>query len=175
MKQWLIMLITSTLILVGVAGVQAQEDTADTFLCENADDRSGGAMVVTGGLSNIFDANRGVTGNTYCRILVLNSEVRTQVAEVGNLEAVQRGILQAVDVFGMFPEGETWNEFRTSVVVCLRGQGDIQFLDAFDSTRTIRTLFSFEDAARAGMVCAEARNAGTVILTPAGPDMGVPA
>jgi uncharacterized protein YgiM (DUF1202 family) len=175
MKQWLLMLTVLVLSLAGMVSVQAQDETADTFLCENADDRSGGSIVVTGGLDNIYDPSRNLTGNTYCRILVLNNQVRTQIAEVGNLEAVERGILQAVDVVGMFPEGETWNSFRASVRVCLRGEGDIQFLDAFDSTRTIRTLFAFPDAALPGLVCAEARNAGTVLLTPHGADMGASA
>src|SRR5687768_2115502 len=133
MKQWLLLLTAFVMTLTATVVVQAQDETADTFLCENADDRSGGAIVVTGGLNNIYDPSRNLTGNTYCRILVLNTQVRTQIAEVGNLDAVERGVLQAVDVVGMFPEGETSNTFRTSVIVCLRGSGDIQFLDALDS------------------------------------------
>jgi SH3-like domain-containing protein len=79
-----------------------------------------------------------------------------------------------VDVVGMFPRGETWNTFRTPIRVCLRGGGDVQFLDAVDSTRTIRTLSPTVDAPE-GYVCANVTGAGTVLLTPSGPALGVSA
>lgn len=168
MKKWLMISMTCVLALAGVLGVQAQDNTSDTFLCENADDRSGGSIVVTGGLDNIFDASRELTGSTFCHIVVQDSQVKTQLAEIGNMELIQRGIIQAVDVVGMFPQGETWRQFRTPVRVCLRGEGDIQFLDSSGLTRSLRTLSTVVDDGMEGFDCADISNAGMVILTPAG-------
>lgn len=176
MKKYLLILMTCTMMLAGVMSVQAQDgETSDTFLCENTDDRSGGAISVTGGFDNIYDASRNLTGSSFCRLLVVDSQVRTQIAEVGNQEAISRGVFQAVDIVGMFPEGETWRDFRTAVRVCLRGEGEIQFLNASDSTRTIRTIPALENDGRDGYVCADISTAGTVLLTPPGPDFGVAA
>ena len=170
MQKWLLILMTCVLALAGVLGVQAQDDdeVADTFLCENVDDRSGGSIVVTGGLDNIYDESRGLTGNTFCHIVILDSQVQTQIAEIGNLELIQRGIYQAVDVVGMFPQGETWRHFRTPVRVCLRGEGDVQFLDSVDASRSLRTLSTVSDDGMDGFDCVDISIAGTVILTPEG-------
>lgn len=167
MKKWLMILTTGVLALAGVLAVQAQE-TADTFLCENADDRSGGAIVVTGGFDNVYDASRNLTGSSFCRIVVQDSQVKTQLAEIGNMELIQRGIYQAVDVVGMFPQGETWRHFRTPLRVCLKGEGDIQFLDSVDATRSLRTLSTVADDGMDGYDCVDINTAGTVILTPEG-------
>jgi SH3-like domain-containing protein len=171
MKKWFLILITCTAMLAGVMSVHAQ-NASDTFLCDNTDDLTGGSIQVTGGFDNVYDASRNLTGSTFCRVLVLDSQVRTQIAEVGNQEAISRGVFQAVDVVGMFPEGETVNTFRTAVRVCLRGDGDIQFLDATDSTRTIRTVPEVENDGLDGFICADISGAGTVLLTPAGPALG---
>ena len=139
MKKWLLISMMCALAFAGVIGVQAQDPAAGAAaLCENVDDRTGGSIVVTGGLDNIFDEVRSLTGSTYCRVVVYDSQVQTTLAEIGNLEVIQRGVIQAVDLVGMLPEGETWNSFRTPARVCLRGDGDIHYINEQDAARAVR-------------------------------------
>ena len=172
MKQWLLVMATCALLLAGVVGVQAQDNTSDTFLCENIDGITGGAIVVTGGLDNIFDAARSLTGSTYCRLIVRDSQVVTQLAEIGNIEVVSRGVIQATNLIGLLPAGETWNSFRTPVRVCMRGIGEIQFLQSDDLNNSARTLQSVAVEGRDGYTCADVNGAGVVALTPEGANFG---
>ncbi len=168
MKRLFLLLTAVLLAVVGVGAASAQ-DVNVAFLCEDANTNSGGAITVTGSIDNIFDVNRGLTGNTYCRIIVKDSAVITQIAEVGDLAVVNRGVIQAVDIFGMFPEGETWNDLRTPVRVCLRGTGDVLFLDADTSRRNLSRLNEADSPS--GYSCASLVRSGTVVLVPPGPPL----
>lgn len=184
-KRWLFAL-TACLLALLTAGMVSAQNTTSPFSCEEAATQSQNAIVISGSINNVFDASRTLTGNTYCRILVRDRTVITSLAEIGNQEAIQRDVIQAVDLVGMLPAGEIWNEFRTPVHVCLRGEGDVLFLAASDdlgrqltrlsaATQTQATAEATETPGAtttpAGYSCADVSRAGTVLLTPPGPPL----
>ena len=67
------------------------------------------------------------------------------------------GFLDAIDVWGWVNQG---------VEVCFPQAGDIVFLDASTSPRTVRTIpFTYSD----GFTCVNVATAGTVVLVSSGP------
>ena len=86
--------------------------------------------------------NGDVGGTLYCRVINAHGEYVTGPEEVGNLDLINRGVLQAVDLFvldndgvsltGGFPGG--------TVQVCLGGRGSLFFLDVRGSLRPLRAL-----------------------------------
>lgn len=185
-QRWLFVLALCALTFAGATGVMAQNTTQ--FICEEAANVTQNALIITGSINNIFDETRNLTGNVYCRMIVQDRNVITSLAEIGNQEAIERDVIHAVDLVGMFPEGETWRQFRTPVRVCLRGEGDVLFLGADDLSRTLTRLTAVSQpsspnaeatespeatATSVGTVidgysCADVPRAGIVMLTPPG-------
>ena len=113
-------------------------------------------------------------GNVFCRVLIENGAARNadSLAQIGVEAILQRGILQAVDVFGLLTNGVPEAHFAGGVHVCLQGSGTLVYLDATTSPRTISALpVSLEN----GYVCATLPNAGTLVLVPGTPAVVAPA
>jgi hypothetical protein len=143
---------------------------AEVFLCDNLLAQSGGAMLASGAIDNVRRDN--IRGNTYCHIITKERETITKDAEIGNLFVLNLGVIQAVDLNGMLPDGSSVVPFETPVYLCLRGQGEVLFLNAATSSRTVERLAVTVDGEYS---CVNVPNAGTVVLVsqPSGlPDPG---
>ena len=73
-------------------------------------------------------------------------------AGVGNAEVIERGFINAVDI---------WSYVNGGIEVCFRNAGSLVFLDAHYAPRMLMDLPSFQ---RDGMTCGAIDGAGTVVL-----------
>ncbi|MBE2184865.1 MAG: SH3 domain-containing protein, partial [Anaerolineae bacterium] len=135
---------------------------AETFLCGNLRQQTNGAMTGSGDIGNV--ALNGVYGNTYCSVLVLNGEYRRNPAEIGNASMVGQGVVQALDVYGLLPDGVSVVPFQTPAQICFAGSGSVYFLSSFGSNPTPIQLPQLTSSS-AGYTCVGVPNAGKVVLT----------
>jgi hypothetical protein len=89
-------------------------------------------------------------------------------AEIGKPEVLERGVIQAVDVFALLHDGSPTAVFNHPVTVCLRGSGALLYLDATVAPRTVAELPVF---AQPGYTCGFVPNAGTVVLVDGSPTL----
>jgi len=128
--------------------------------------------LIGGGTDSIvrasIPANTITNGDVFCRVLYKNSAALTRAEEIGNQSIIQRGVIQAVDVFGLLNTGTPVVVFSHPVQVCLQGSGTLLFLDAAQSPRTVSSPAA---SSQGGYTCASIPNAGTVVLVngPAAP------
>ncbi|MBN2304870.1 MAG: DUF11 domain-containing protein, partial [Anaerolineae bacterium] len=101
-------------------------------------------------------------GGVYCRVLAEDGLYvnGNQAASVGNMDVLNMGVIQAVDVFGMAGEYAVPN-FSSSITVCLEGYGGFIYLDARTYPRAVTRLPTW---ASGNYTCATVLNAGTVVL-----------
>jgi hypothetical protein len=92
-------------------------------------------------------------GAVYCRQLTDNNAIGVQ-------SVLDRGVILAFDVFAL-DGSRAVTRFNARVGICLRGSGQIVFLDATLSPRTPADLPTSSDG---GFSCAGIPNAGTVVL-----------
>ena len=97
----------------------------------------------------------GYNGNTQCQMV--------GAAGVGRADLIQRGVIDAVDI---------WNFKTHDVQVCFRNKGGLVFLDAAYAPRMLVELDAFE---RDGMTCGLINRAGTVALLASDEPGGAPA
>lgn len=133
--------------------------TSVSSLCARMTSSSDGAVTLSGGVQNV--TLNGVVGNTYCRLIAVDSQYITSAAEIGVPSVINLGVVDAVDVFGQLPAGETVVPFVSPVTVCLRGSGDVLFLNAADVGRAAQRLASTVSGA---YTCVSVPNSGTVVL-----------
>jgi hypothetical protein len=99
-------------------------------------------------------------GGVFCRVLAENNAlVSGGAAQIGVPAVLNRGVIQAVDVF-VQGEGAT-TTFVQPAQVCLQGEGAFVFLSAAQSPRMPQDLPASEQN---GYTCASIPNAGTVVL-----------
>jgi hypothetical protein len=96
----------------------------------------------------------------FCRVLVQNTVFTGTGAEIGSQAVIDRGIVQAVDVFAI-QNGTGTPTLSAPVSVCLLGAGRLIYLDATTSPRTPVDLAASFDGA---YTCGSISNAGTVAL-----------
>ena len=89
------------------------------------------------------------------RVLAIDGQFVADPAQIGSAEVLSHPILAAVDVFS--PNGGS----ARNTEVCLRGHGDILFLDATTSPRRLMHLYS---AAENDTTCTVLPANGTVVL-----------
>ena len=77
---------------------------------------------------------------------------------IGSQEVIERGFIDAIDVFGYVEQGAT---------VCFPQLGALLFLDASRSPRTVEEIPSY--ATDDGMTCVDLTRQGTVVLVPGTP------
>ena len=111
--------------------------------------------------ANVPDAIR---HTVRCRPIVANGnytnspeETPMSSANIGNLEVLQMGVLQAVDVFS--PEGLV---DLSGVTVCLRGSGTL--LHLYGAPRTPHAIPTYPVAAFPGFTCGSIPQTGTLVL-----------
>ncbi len=102
-------------------------------------------------------------GSVFCRVIAENGTFVQNPAEIGNMDVLNQGVIQAVDVFGLTHDGVSVAGFNSSVKVCLQGSGRFFFLDA---TTQPRALSQLPTTPENGYTCAFIPNAGTVALAP---------
>ena len=102
-------------------------------------------------------------GSVFCRVLAQNGTFVQNPAEIGNMDVLNQGVIQAVDVFGMSHTGVSVTGFNSSVKTCLQGNGRFFYLDA---TTQPRALSQLPTTAQDGYTCAFIPSAGTVVLVP---------
>lgn len=131
------------------------------FLCDNLEKQSNGAMTAFGGTGNVRVGT--ITGSVFCRIIVQDDQVITSLAEIGIQSVIDLGVVQAVDLFGLLPDGSPVVPFVAPMRVCLRGTGDAIYLTAATSARTPVYLPVLSDSP-ANYACANIPESGTVVL-----------
>ncbi|MBL8132356.1 MAG: hypothetical protein JNL42_10910, partial [Anaerolineae bacterium] len=106
----------------------------EVFLCDNLADQSDEAMIAFGGIGNVV--RDGVYGNVFCRIIVKDAQIITTLSEIGVESVIQAGVIQAVDMFGLLPDGSPVVPFISPMTICMRGVGSAIFLSAANAART---------------------------------------
>ncbi len=101
-------------------------------------------------------------GGVFCRIIAKNGVFVRSSNEIGLQSVLDRGVIQAVDVFGLLANGQSVVAFNTPVQICLPGSGTFLFIDASKSPRSAIQLPTTKIT---DYTCANIPNAGTVVLT----------
>ncbi|HYO87637.1 MAG TPA: hypothetical protein VER79_03260 [Candidatus Limnocylindrales bacterium] len=99
--------------------------------------------------------------NQFCRILVENREYKQDGAEVGDINLINAGIHQAVDIFAFAAGGERITIFDRPLTVCLQGTGQFWYRDATGQPRTSALLPGMQTG---DYTCATVNHAGTAVL-----------
>ncbi len=113
-----------------------------------------------GGTNPIVRAN--ANPYQFCRILVENSQYVQIGAEIGDVNLINLGVIQAVDIFEFTSGGQQVIHFSQPLTVCLQGVGFMYYRDATGQPRTTALLSSWQEG---NYTCATISNAGTVVLT----------
>jgi uncharacterized repeat protein (TIGR01451 family) len=134
---------------------------ADFFLCANLNAQTDGALMGMGGMGSVV--MNGQTGNAYCHQIALSGEFRTSPAEIGVQSIIDLGVIHAVDVVGMLPDGKTASTFDSPVRICMRGSAGSEalFLDASTSARSVARL---TPTVQGDYLCVDLTRAGTLVL-----------
>ncbi len=120
-------------------------------------------MLLSGG-SFLTEVTPGtVAGDVFCRIINRDGEYLTNPGEIGDINLIQRGVLQAIDVFGLSDGGQAIISFNAPVKVCLRGSGELAFMTAATQPRQLQGVAAFSEGT---WTCTTLANAGTLILLP---------
>ena len=92
-----------------------------------ASDRSGATTAIVR-----YDIPYGTvsSGGIYCRPLVQNGTYLVSSGQIGDQQAINLGINQAVDVYAILFGGGTVTSFNNPFKICLLGGGYMYFLDA---------------------------------------------
>jgi hypothetical protein len=80
---------------------------------------------------------------------------------IGDQSVIERGVLQAYDVFGMTVEASAAKTFSHAITICLEGRGAMLFLPAFGSPRPVLTPATY---VKGDYSCAEIGSPGIVAL-----------
>lgn len=145
----------------------APAEALQNALCENLAMRTQFALVGRGGIGNL-QAN-GLTGDSYCHVINLDGVYLTSAAEIGNLDLINQGIVEAVDVYGLLPGGVAVTQFSSPVEICLRGTGSIYFISAVDNS-----LQLLSPTRNDGYLCVDLLTSGKLALVGGSPNTGAP-
>ena len=140
---------------------------AANFICDNLSQETNAVLACVGGYLNA--RNGGEAGNTYAHVIALDGQFVTSPNEIGVQAVLDLGVIQAVDISGFLPNGVPVVNFATPVKLCLRGAGEILFLNAATAARTLERLPATMEGT---YLCVSLPNAGTVVLV--GGTSGVP-
>ncbi len=123
--------------------------------------------LIGGGTNSIVRAevpdNTVTRGSVFCQVITEHSRYIRNAAEIGVPEVIALQPLQAVDVFGLLHNGDSWPDFNNSINICLAGSGRIIYLSALQAPRQPAWL---PGVASNGYTCAAIPDAGTVVLVP---------
>ncbi len=112
-----------------------------------------------GGTNNIVRAD--ANPYQFCRILVENGVYKQDAAEIGDINLINAGVWQAVDIFEYAAGGVQVTVFSRPLNICLHGVGQFYYRDATGQPRATALLPSWQNGE---YTCATINNAGTVVL-----------
>ena len=110
-------------------------------------------------VSDVDDAVDG--GAVYCREIARDGDYLINPGAIGNQSVIERGVLQAYDVFYTVAGSGSTKPFTHAITICLEGQGDMLFLPAFGSPRPVLTPATY---VKGDYSCAEVGSPGIVAL-----------
>ena len=119
--------------------------------------------------NDLFNANLRVSdvedaveaGSVYCRELVRDGSYLTNPGAIGDPRVIERGVLQAYDVFYTVGGSGSTQPFTHAITICLEGRGDLLFLPVFGSPRPVLTPPTY---VKGDYTCAEIGSPGIVAL-----------
>lgn len=112
-----------------------------------------------GGTNNIVRAD--ANPYQFCRILVENGVYKQDAAEIGDINLINAGVWQAVDIFEYAAGGVQVTVFSRPLNICLHGVGQFYYRDATGQPRATALLPGWQNGE---YTCATINNAGTVVL-----------
>jgi hypothetical protein len=108
--------------------------------------------------------------DVHCRLLVENGNYMTWLGgmlthsgQIGDQSVLDEGVVQAIDVFS--PAGKT--RFDGDVVICLRGNGSMIYLNANQAPRTPQEMTTWQTPSFPGFNCVTLYEPGTVVMVQA--------
>jgi CSLREA domain-containing protein len=103
-------------------------------------------------------------GSVYCRVLAQDGQFKEGVSgeRIGNQAVLNLGVIHAVDVYGLLPDGISAPDFNAPVTVCLLGTGSLVYLNALNAPRPPVILTNASSSG--GYTCGSIPDAGTVVL-----------
>jgi VCBS repeat-containing protein len=101
--------------------------------------------------------------NVYCRVVVQNGVYLRPAGEIGIQSIIDLGVIQAVEVFGLYNNGISTSGLSDVVDICLLGSGHLIYLNAANMPRSPEWLPAWQSG---DFTCGTIANAGTVILVP---------
>ena len=110
-------------------------------------------------ISDVADAV--TAGAIYCREIVRDGAYLVNPAAIGDQRVIERGVLQAYDVFYTVAGSGSTQPFIHAITVCLEGHGDLLFLPVFGSPRPVLTPQAY---AKGDYTCASIGSPGIVAL-----------
>jgi hypothetical protein len=132
---------------------------AETFFCDNLARETASLLTCIGGIQNVRQGD--LRGNTYAHVIAENGSFLTSPSEIGVQSILDLGVIHAVDLVGLLPNGSSVVAFETPVLLCLRGSGEIIFLNAATAARTPQRL---PVTIQGDYACVSVPNAGTVVM-----------
>ena len=135
----------------------------------------GGGLPIIGGqvasLCSDFDGSTNTTvravfpagsDDLYCRIIAEDTNFVTDAGEVGDQGVINKGVIQAVDVYSITGAGNP-----AGAQVCLEGSGSLIFMDSANAPRIPVWVPGY---VRGDYTCARVSATGTMVLVEEGPD-----
>ncbi|MBK8027627.1 MAG: hypothetical protein IPK19_41170 [Chloroflexi bacterium] len=146
-------------------------------VCDNLALRTGGEMSSAGGggiaVAGAFGPVRistsprakistQIVGNAYCRPIAINGDYVTPAQEIGDEGVIGLGVANAVDIFGLLPDGSHAPNFIRVMQICMNAShGDLLL---FASAKGVPRSYVPLDTYMSGeYVCAFLGEAGTVV------------
>lgn len=130
------------------------------FVCDNLIAQTNGDMIGSGAIGNVRLNNS--VGNTYCRLLAQSNRFITPPEEIGLQSILNLGVTHAVNLFGLIENGTPVFPFTSPVFMCLRGTGDVLFVNASDTARIPVRLAATPGAG--GYSCVSVPASGLVVM-----------
>ncbi|MEO0560520.1 MAG: SH3 domain-containing protein [Chloroflexota bacterium] len=122
------------ILALGVVVISAQTGTGVANACSVVEGQE--SVVSIGVPSDAVAGGQGVAG---CRIIHDGSGYRLSPAVIGDLGVIRRGVLAAVDVFGI-SGGTSVTNFGTELQACLRGTGTMIFMANTNAGRLVSEM-----------------------------------
>ncbi|NUQ06188.1 MAG: hypothetical protein HUU31_20035 [Anaerolineae bacterium] len=145
--------------------------------CDNLGERTGGEMTSAGGggiavvgafgpvrISTTTRAkiSTQIVGNAYCRVIALHGDFVTSAEEIGDAGVLGLGVVNAVDIFGLLPDGTPANNFTRVMQVCMRASsGDMLMFAA--ASGVPRSYVPLDTYISGDYICGFIDRAGTVV------------
>ncbi|MBL8157474.1 MAG: hypothetical protein JNM70_25130, partial [Anaerolineae bacterium] len=103
-----------------------------------------------------------IVGNAYCRVINLLGDFVTSPEEIGDAGVLGLGVANAVDIFGLLPDGTPANNFTRVMQVCMRASsGDMLMFAA--ASGVPRSYVPLDTYISGDYICGFIDRAGTVV------------